>query len=532
MPWPNRVTLDDKYLLDSGRIYLTGIQALVRLPMMQRQRDLAAGLNTAGFISGYRGSPLGGFDQTLWQAKRFIKSNHIEFQPGVNEDLAATAVWGTQQIDLYPGAKYDGVFAMWYGKGPGVDRCGDVFKHANHAGTSKHGGVLVWPATTTGPTRRPLPHQSDPPSSAAGIPVIHAASVQEYLDFGLHGWAMSRYSGLWVGFKVLGETVDSSASVDVDPAPHRDPASRPTSSCRPTACHIRWPDDWLGQESARHHREAAGGAGLLARQQARPPDAGPPDARFGIVTVGKSYLDVRQALDELGIDEAEPNGSASRSTRSAWSGRSRPQGAKAFAEGKREILVVEEKRPIIEHQLKEALFNAPADRRPVVVGKVDESGEQLLRSDGELTPYEIVSALVARLGLESFGERTRQRFDALKRRAGRQLRNDAGHGARPLFLLRLPAQQLDQGARRLMAMAGIGCHIMAIGMERNTKTFTHMGGEGATWVGAQPLHRHAARLPEPGRRHLFPFRLPGDRATPSRPTSPSPTRSSTTTPSP
>jgi indolepyruvate ferredoxin oxidoreductase len=477
------VTLDDKYLLDSGRIYLTGTQALVRLPMMQRQRDQAAGLNTAGYISGYRGSPLGGFDQALWQAKRFIKSNHIEFQPGVNEDLAATALWGTQQIHLYPGARYDGVFGMWYGKGPGVDRSGDALKHANYAGTSKHGGIMAMAGDDHMAKSSTVAHQSEPAFMAAGIPVIHAASVQEYLDFGLHAFAMSRYSGLWIGFKVLSETADSSASVHVDP--HRIEIRIPTDFILPPdGVHIRWPDDWLGQE---RRVITVKQPAALAYWRANKLDRvmlGRPDARFGIVTVGKSYLDVRQALDELGIDEAEAErlGIAVYKVGMVWP--LETQGAMAFAEGKREILVVEEKRAIIEQQLKDALFNAPAERRPIVVGKVDERGQKLLRSDGELTPYEIVSALVARLGLESFGESTKQRFDALKRRAGRQLRNDAGMARVPYFCSGCPHNSSTKVPDGSMAMAGIGCHTLAIGMERNTKTFTHMGAEGATWVGA------------------------------------------------
>ncbi|MCW5737858.1 MAG: indolepyruvate ferredoxin oxidoreductase family protein [Enhydrobacter sp.] len=477
------VSLDDKYLLDSGRIYLTGTQALVRLPMMQRQRDQAAGLNTAGYISGYRGSPLGGFDQALWQAKRFIKNNHIEFQPGVNEDLAATALWGTQQIHLYPGAKYDGVFGMWYGKGPGVDRSGDALKHANYAGTSMHGGIMAMAGDDHMAKSSTVAHQSEPAFMAAGIPVLHPASVQEYLDFGLHAFAMSRYSGLWVGFKVLSETADSSASVHVDP--HRIQIHTPADFVLPPdGVHVRWPDDWLGQE---RRVITVKQPAALAYWRANRLDRlmlGRPDARFGIVTVGKSYLDVRQALDELGIDdsEAERLGIAIYKVGMVWP--LETQGAVAFAEGKREILVVEEKRAIIEPQLKDALFNAPADRRPVVVGKLDERGQKLLKSDGELTPYEIVSALVARLGLESFGERTRQRFDALKRRAGRQLRNDAGMARVPYFCSGCPHNSSTKVPDGSMAMAGIGCHTLAIGMERNTKTFTHMGAEGATWVGA------------------------------------------------
>ena len=477
------VTLDDKYVLDTGRVYLTGTQALVRLPMMQRQRDLAAGLNTGGYITGYRGSPLGGFDQALWQAKRFIKKSHIEFQPAVNEDLAATALWGTQQIHLYPGAKYDGVFGMWYGKGPGVDRSGDAFKHANYAGTSRHGGVVALAGDDHMAKSSTVAHQSEPAFIAAGIPLLHPASVQEYLDFGLHAFALSRYSGLWVGFKVLSETVDSSASVHVDP--HRVEIHTPTDFFMPPeGVHIRWPDDWLGQErrviTLKH-------PAALAYWRANRLDRvmlGRPDARFGIVTVGKSYLDVRQALDELGLDDAEAErlGLAIYKVGLVWP--LETQGAIAFCEGKRDVLVVEEKRPIIEQQLKDAMFNSPADRRPVVVGKTDERGQKLLKTDGELSPFEIANAIVSRLGIEGLSERTRQRFDALKRRAGRQVRNEAGMARVPYFCSGCPHNTSTKVPDGSMAMAGIGCHTLAIGMERNTKTFTHMGAEGVPWVGA------------------------------------------------
>jgi len=211
------VSLDDKYVAETGRVYLTGTQALVRLAFMQRRRDLAAGLNTAGFISGYRGSPLAGLDLALMRARRHMKDHHIHFTPGVNEDLAAAAVWGTQQVNMYDGAKYDGVFGMWYGKGPGVDRCGDVFKHANAAGTSPHGGVLVLAGDDHAAKSSTLPHQSEHEFVSAMIPILNPSSVQEFLDMGLYGWAMSRYSGCWVAFKCTGETADSSASVSVDP---------------------------------------------------------------------------------------------------------------------------------------------------------------------------------------------------------------------------------------------------------------------------------------------------------------------------
>jgi len=477
------VTLDDKYVLESGRVYLTGTQALVRLPMMQRQRDLAAGLNTAGYISGYRGSPLGGFDQALWQAKRFIKNNHIEFQPGVNEDLAATALWGTQQIHLYPGARYDGVFGIWYGKGPGVDRSGDVLKHANYAGTAKHGGIVALAGDDHMAKSSTTAHQSEPALIAAAIPIIHAASVQEYLDLGLHAFAMSRYSGLWVAFKVMSETVDSSASVHVDP--HRIDIQLPTDFVLPPdGVHIRWPDDWLGQERRTLTVKHPAALAYWRANKLDRPMMGRADARFGIVTVGKSYLDVRQALDELGIDDAEAErlGLAVYKIALVWP--LETEGLTAFAQGKREILVVEEKRPVIEQQIKDALFNAPADRRPVVVGKNDERGQKLLKIDGELTPFEIASVLVARFGLDGLGARTRQRFESLQRRAGRQVRNESGMARVPYFCSGCPHNSSTKVPEGSMAMAGIGCHTLAINMERNTKTFTHMGAEGAPWVGA------------------------------------------------
>jgi indolepyruvate ferredoxin oxidoreductase len=480
------VTLDDKYALETGRVYLTGTQALVRLPLMQRQRDLAAGLNTAGYISGYRGSPLGGFDQALWQARRFIEKQHIKFQPGTNEDLAATSLWGTQQIHLFPGARYDGVFGIWYGKGPGVDRSGDVLKHANYAGTSRHGGVLALGGDDHMAKSSTVAHQSEPAFISAGMPVIHAASVQEYLDLGLHGFALSRYSGCWVSFKILSETVDSSASVHVDP--HRVQIALPTDFILPPdGLGIRWPDDWLGQETrviTQKHPAA------LAYWRANKLDRlmmGRPDARFGIVTVGKSYVDVRQALDELGIDDAEAArlGLAIYKVAMVWP--LEPQGIAAFCEGKRDVLVIEEKRALIEQQLKDQLFNSPVGRRPVVVGKTDERGAPLLKSDGELSPAEIAAAIVSRLGLDALSEASKQRWNILQQRRSRQMRNDSGMARVPYFCSGCPHNSSTKVPEGSMAMAGIGCHTMAISMERNTKTFTHMGAEGATWVGAAPF---------------------------------------------
>ena len=295
------VTLDDKYTLERGRAYMSGIQALVRLPMLQQERDRAAGLNTAGFISGYRGSPLGGLDLSLWKAKQHLAAHQIVFQPGLNEDLAATAVWEPQQVNLYPGAKHDGVFGMWYGRA-GVDRTGDVFKHANSAGSSQHGGVLVLAGDDHAAKSSTLAHQSEHIFKACGLPVLFPSNVQEYLDFGLHGWAMSRYSGLWVALKCVTDVVESSASVDIDP--HRTEIVLPTDFILPEGgLNIRWPDPPLVQEARLLDYKWYAALAYVRANKLDRIEIDSPSARFGIMTGGKAYLDVRQALTDLGLDD-------------------------------------------------------------------------------------------------------------------------------------------------------------------------------------------------------------------------------------
>src|SRR5690606_4803368 len=298
-------TLDHKYSRESGRIYLSGVQALVRLPLMQKLRDAAAGLAAAGFVSGYRGSPLGGFDLELWRAKKHLESAKVKFSPGLNEDLGATMVWGTQQTGLFPGARHDGVFGMWYGKGPGVDRCGDVFKHANAAGTNRHGGVLALAADDHNCRSSTLPHGGEHESVSAMLPVRNPAGVQDVLDMGLLGWAMSRFTGRWVGFKTIAETVESSASVEVDPFALQIVLPGDADFGMPAGgLNIRWPDPPLDQEM-RLHRYAVKAAQAFARANGIDRVViDSPDARLGIVTTGKSYLDVLQALEYLGLDEA------------------------------------------------------------------------------------------------------------------------------------------------------------------------------------------------------------------------------------
>ena len=453
---------------------------------MQRQRDLLAGLNTAGFISGYRGSPLGGVDKESWRAQKFLEDNHIVFKPGVNEDLAATAIWGTQQLNLFEGAKYDGVFAMWYGKGPGVDRSGDVFKHGNYSGTSKHGGVLVVAGDDPVCKSSTLPSQTEYAFMDAQIPVLNPSNVQEILDFGLIGWALSRYSGCWVALKTIPETVDASASVFVDP--DRVPIVLPEDfEMPPDGLHVRFPDPPLDQEERlqRYKLYAA-----LAFARANGLDKmviDSPDARFGIATTGKSYPDVMQALDDLGIDRAHAAEIGLRVYKVAMPWPLEREGIRRFAEGLDEVLVVEEKRGVIENQLKEQLYNWRPDVRPRVVGKFDEIGEWILPSAGELTPARVARAIANRIDRFYTSPRIKERLAFLEQK------ERALEGPRP-GIIRIPyfcsgcphntSTRVPEGSR---ALAGIGCHYMAQWMDRETATFSHMGGEGVAWIGQSPF---------------------------------------------
>lgn len=504
------VTLDDKYALDHGPAFMSGVQALVKLPMLQRQRDAMVGKNTAGFISGYRGSPLGGYDQALQKAAPYLKQQNVVFQPGVNEELAATAVWGTQQLGFAPPGsnKFDGVFGIWYGKGPGVDRCSDVFKHANMAGTTPWGGVIAVAGDDHVAKSSTAAHQSDHIFKACGLPVFFPSTVQEILDLGLHAFAMSRFSGVWTGMKTIQEIVESSATAMIDP--ERVQIVIPEFDMPPGGVHIRWPDAALDQEARLFdYKWYAALAYVRANRLNHNVIAGPHD-RFGLIASGKAFNDTRQALLDLGLDDGTCRQLGIRLHKVAVVWPLEAGITREFATGLREILVVEEKRQVIEYQLKEELYNWRPDVRPNVLGKFDEvegdysggewsrpnpSGNQLLRANADLNPALIARAIARRLKKLGIPSDIEARIDAqLAILDAQELSTQtllAGASAdanrQPWFCSGCPhntSTKVPEGSR---AMAGIGCHFMTIWMDRATVGFTQMGGEGVPWVGQQPF---------------------------------------------
>jgi indolepyruvate ferredoxin oxidoreductase len=501
---PAAVTLEDKYKLEHGRVFLTGVQALARLPMLQHARDRAAGLDTAGYVSGYRGSPLGGLDTALQDAQPYLAAHNIRFQPGVNEDLAATAIWGTQQLHLFPDPQVDGIFAMWYGKGPGVDRCGDVFKHANYAGTAKHGGVLLIAGDDHSARSSAVAHQSEHMFSACGIPVLAPAGIQDYLDLGLHGWAMSRYSGCWVALKTTSDTVESSATVEIDP--QRVQVRLPEDfSLPPDGVSIRWPDPQLAQEHRMQESKIYAALAYARANRLNHLVFDSPRPRLGIIACGKAYLDVRQALDDLGIDAAVAAEIGLRLYKVGMPWPLEAEGVRHFAEGLEEILVVEEKRQIIEYQLKEMLYNWTdahgRDVRPRIVGKFDETGEWpaphhawLLPPTAELTPAIVARAIAARIGRFHDSPRMRERLALLDAKDGALAGSKLAMMRTPYFCPGCPHNLSTRVPDGSCALGGVGCHLMAVSMGRNTVTISQMGGEGATWLG---MAAHS------GTRHVF-----------------------------
>ena len=479
------VTLDDKYALLEGRVFLTGIQALVRLPLDQKRRDKAAGLNTAGFISGYRGSPLGGYDQQIKRAGKFMAAHDVTLWEGLNEDLGATAVWGAQQAAVSPQPNRDGVFGIWYGKAPGVDRTGDVFKHANFAGVSRFGGVVAVAGDDHGCKSSTLPSQSEFAFMDAEIPVLNPANVQDVLDFGLYGFALSRYSGLWVGMIALADTMDSGAVVDVGPA--RTPILLPDDFVLPLeGVHIRQGDEPMAKElRLRTLKLPAAHAFLRANRLDRVVlDA--PRPRLGIVATGQAARDVFEALDALGLspDEAADLGIAVYKVAMPWP--LEPQGLAQFAAGLETLLVLEHKRPLMEPQIRDALYHLPDWQRPRVLGKRGTQGAGFLPDVNVIPVPVIAKALYDLLPEGPHQDRARAYLARVGLSADQALALQGDVVRKAHYCSGCPhntSTVVPDGSR---ALAGIGCHYMANFMGRADFT-SQMGGEGVSWIGASPF---------------------------------------------
>ena len=481
------VDLNDKYLAGSGRIYLTGTQALVRLPIEQKRRDRLAGLNTAGLISGYRGSPVGVYDQELWKVKRVLADHEITFQPGLNEDLAATALWGAQQVGVFGEAKYDGVFGIWYGKNPGFDRSGDAIKHANFAGTSPNGGVLAVIGDDHGAKSSTIPNQSDFGLMNHFMPTLFPSDVQDVLDFGHYGLELSRFSGCWVGFKVEPHIMDRSQTVEVDPSRAR--TVRPADFAMPErGGSLRWPDNRFDQEARMVDLKLpAVHAFVRANPFINRVVLAPSKPRIGIVTAGKSYLDVREALAELGIgpETAERLGVSLLKVGMTWP--LEPGAIRSFCSGLDEVVVVEEKQPVLENQIRALLYDLPERLRPRIVGKSDERGMPLLSAKGELDAVEIATMFAGRLRAIASDAQIESRLTALTERRIK-VPEPAPIVRKPYFCSGCPHSTSVRHPEGSRASGGIGCHWMAVWTPQfATEPSTQMGGEGAHWIGQAPF---------------------------------------------
>jgi indolepyruvate ferredoxin oxidoreductase len=479
-----QVLLDDKYVEQTGPIFLTGTQALVKLPMLQRGRDLQRGLNTACFISGYRGSPLGSVDRELWRAKKYLDQYHVTFSPGINEDLAATSVWGSQQVGLFPGAQYDGVFGLWYGKGPGLDRSCDAFRHGNAAGTSPYGGVIAVVGDDHNLKSSTQPAHCEPTFVDLNMPVLFPASLDEIITLGLLGWEMSRFSGSWVGLKVLADTMDSSGTVDLDAVL---PSITLPAEPPPGSVHIRWPDPW-SQGEVRFHKFKLPAILAFARANGiNRVERDVSDARVAILASGKSWLDLQQALTDLGIDDALLRVVGVRQVKISMPWPLDHSLVREWCTGLEEVIVLEEKRQLVEDQVRSALYEVADVERPRVVGQFDEFGKELLPRIGEHNADVIARALASRLARWIPGRALRTYLERLEARQASLASLTASTQKRTAFFCsgcpHNTSTNVPSGSR---AIAGIGCHGMAMFTDR-AGTFTQMGGEGTNWIGQAPF---------------------------------------------
>ena len=483
----SEVTLDDKFLLTEGRVFITGVQALLRVLIDQHRLDQAAGLHTAGFVSGYRGSPLGGLDQQAGRAKKFLQAADVVFKEGINEDLAATAVWGSQQANLFPeSAKYDGVFGMWYGKAPGVDRTGDAFKHANFAGTHPKGGVLAVAGDDHNCKSSTLPSQSEYAFQDFEMPVLSPADVQEVLDYGLLGYAMSRYSGLWVGLIAVADTMDSGVTIDIGIDRHK--FVLPENFRLPAGgLGIRLKDQPLDKERRLRTQKIPAALAFARANKIDRVMLGSSRPRLGIVCQGQAYKDVIEAFSAMGISSAEAAalGVAIYKVGMPWP--LETHGIRAFAAGLETMMVIEHKRPLIETQARAALYDLPAHARPKIIGKVDEQGHPLLSEIGSLSVAEVALAIADRLPPGPHMERVHDYLARVSAASMAAVTLSADQQRKPFFCSGCPhntSTRVPEGSR---ALAGIGCHYMASFNDPSTDLNSHMGGEGLSWVGASPF---------------------------------------------
>jgi indolepyruvate ferredoxin oxidoreductase len=472
------VTLDQRWEAKGQVTLLTGIQALVHVPLLQRAVDAVRGWNTAGYISGYRGSPLGGFDKELLKQSNRLQEAGVVFEPGLNEDLAATAVWGSQQIALHGRATRDGVFGIWYGKGPGVDRSGDVLRHANSAGTAPRGGVLALAGDDPSAKSSTVTNGSEYAFVDVEMPMLDPAGVAEVLDYGLKALAMSRYAGLWVGMKCVAETMDGAATLRLDPAAYatREPVG---FLLPPDGVHIRPGDTAIAQEARLREIKLPAAVAFARANGVDAVVLDSPAARFGIAARGKAYATLRQAMRDAGISDEMARSLGLRLWKVGLAWPLDAEAARGFAHGLEEVLVVEDRRALLEPQLRDALYHL--SERPRVVGKKDDRGRPLLSELTELDAGQVLRALAQRLPEQFRTERMRARLaelDALAAGGASPL-----HDRTPYFCPGCPHNTSTRVPEGSKALAGIGCHFLARYMDRETEAFTQMGGEGTPWLG-------------------------------------------------
>lgn len=482
------ISLDDKYTCASGPVLVTGMQAIARVLMEQQRRDSDFGLNTAGFISGYRGSPLGTLDSALWSAKQSLDQHNIVFQPGVNEELAATAVLGSQQTAYYKDPKFDGVFGAWYGKGPGVDRAGDALKHGNLAGAAKNGGVLVIAGDDHPGKSSTTCHQSEQALAASMIPVLYPANVEEYLRFGIFGYAMSRFSGAWIGFKCVNDTADATATARLETMARQ--FAIPDVALPPEGLNLILGDSRFAQESRTVDFRLPAATAFARANCIDQALLSSPKPRLGIISAGKAALDVLEALNQLGISKQRASELGLCVLKLGLTWPADTELLRSFSSGLREVLVVEEKRAFIETQVKDALYGLPADLRPVITGKTAENGAPLIASYGELNAFSLIPNIFSRLQSNDMApSEISEKAAAILAKGPNDTNDNATELARtPFYCSGCPHNTSTKVPDDATALAGIGCHVMAAMMPHRKHIWpVQMGGEGANWIGAAPF---------------------------------------------